>query len=307
MTRLSKTLFVAAAMLAAPVSTAFAEEPVAGEEGAGGEGGEGGGAVDTTQAPVGGDVSASASVGVWSPSIIDRQLVLQKGKLAFQADVGIARAQFSVGSVSSDAETSAGLQIGAGYGVTEKITVGGTYGFTLSDFEIKGPLTLYGNYNLTDNGKLAVAAGADLEADLNGFDDMGESAVDLTIHAGLALRYKITPKFAVFSGNPYVPGPSGQHLSLGLTGNGSTFSVPVGVSFQATPELYTYLNTTLATFLLSDAGGGSRVATVDDTLPFTVGGWFNVNKNIDAGASFASDVHAFGDIMLVLVGARYYN
>lgn len=300
MTRLSKTLFVAAALLAAPVSTAFADEPVAGEEGGGGgEGGEGGAAA--TPAPSGGDVSATAP-GERPSSIIDRSLTLVGGGLAVQADVGILRIPgIAVGQVMSEGTTSVGMVVGAGYGVNEKLTVGGQYGFTLNEFEIKGPLTAYGAYNLSDNGKLAVTAGADVELDLaqdNAF----------TIQAGLAVRYKVAPKFAVFTGNPYTPGPAGQHLSIGLSeGAAKTFSLPVGAAYQATPQLYAYLTTNLATISLSDPGVGDRVTTFNNSIPLGIGAWFNINKNLDAGASYADDLQSFGDAFLVLVGARYYN
>ncbi|MDX2087092.1 MAG: hypothetical protein SFX73_04535 [Kofleriaceae bacterium] len=309
MTRLSKTLCVAAAMLAAPVTTAFADDDEAtagGESGEGGGGADGGGAASAT--PAAADVSATVS-GTLGPSIIDRQLVLEKSMLAFQADAGFASTQDRVGNVTSDAETTIAMQVGAGYGVTDKITVGGTYAFQLSDFEIKGPLTVYGDYNITDNGKLSVAASADVAANFNGTDELGDSSVDLAIHAGIAVRYKIIPKLAVYTGNPYTPGPSGQQLNIGITeGEDKTFEVPVGVAFQAMPALYTYFDANLATISLSDPGmDASRLVTVDDTVPFRIGGWFNVTKGLDAGAAFNSDFHRIGDDYGVTVGARYYK
>lgn len=295
MTRMSKNLFVAAALIAAPATSAFAQDADQSEE-EGATGGAEGEATAPTTDDSAGSVSATAEGGHAS-SIVDRSLTLGASKLAFQADVGIAHA-----SLLGASATSEGLLIGAGYGVNEKLTVGGTYGFTLNEFEIKGPLTLYGAYNITDNGKLSVAGSVDIEVDPSGADTA------FAIDAGLAVRYKLAPKFAIYTGNPYTPGPSGQHLHIGLSGDESkTFAIPVGVAFQATPQLYLHVDTTVATISLSDPGMGSRVVSYGDVVPFGVGAWFNVNKNLDVGASFASlDLPHAGDFWTILIGGRYF-
>ena len=292
MTRISKNLFVAAALLAAPAS-AFAQDAdqPADDTATTTEGGDGATTAPATTEDSGGSVSATAS-GELGSAILDRSLTLGASKLAFQADVGI----------NKFVDTSEGLVIGAGYGVNDKITVGGTYGFTLNEFEIKGPLTLYGAYNITDNGKLSVAGSVDIEVDPSGPDTA------FAIDAGLAVRYKVAPKFAVYTGNPYTPGPSGQHLHLGLSGDESkTFAIPVGVAFQATPQLYLHADTTVAIISLSDPGMGSRVLSYGDLIPFGIGGWFNVNKNLDVGASFNTiDLPNVSDTWNIQIGGRYF-
>lgn len=312
MIRLSKVLIAAAATIAVPVQTALAQDDAPVVEGEAGV--EAGASVDATgdatAPPVEATVEGSVAMG-WPGSIIDRPLVLMAGKLAAHADILIARASFSSGTTSVTS-TSELLAVGAAYGVADKITAGASYAFTLNEFEIKGPLTVYGSFGLTDNGKLSVAAGADLVADLGGVDAMGESTVELAIHAGLAVRYKLAPKFAVYSGNPYQPGPSGQHLTIGLSdGAAKSFALPVGFAAQVTPQLYTYAQTTLATILLSDPGMGDRVAFIGSDaggIPLALGGWFNINKNIDAGASLNfPDLNFAGDFFIITVGARYYN
>lgn len=304
MTRISKNLFVAAALLAAPAS-AFAQDADQPADDTATttttEGGDGAAtAPATTTEDSGGSVSATASTAPGSGPIVDRSLTLNASKLAFQADLGIAHASISIAGMSAS-NTSEGLLIGAGYGINDKLTVGGTYGFTLNEFEIKGPLTLYGAYNITDNGKLSVAGSADIMVQPTDGDTF------FGIDAGLAVRYKVAPKFAVYTGNPYTPGPSGQHLHLGLSGDESkTFAIPVGVAFQATPQLYLHADTTLATILLSDPGAGSRVVSYGDTIPFSVGAWFNVNKGLDVGGSFNTDFKGVGDFWTILLGGRYY-
>jgi len=308
MTRLSKVLIAAAATMAVTGQAAFAQDaepPVEGtpppEDATG------------TPPPDGSTPAVEQTApGGWPSSIIDRPLVLMKGKLGAHVDLLIAHASVTILGMTASS-TSEALVLGAGYGVTDKITAGASYGFTLNEFEIKGPLTVYGDMSLTDNGKLAVAASADLTADLGGqtFDSMGvaSSSTELSIHAGLAVRYKLAPKMALYTGNPYTPGPSGQHLNLGLSdGLAKSFSIPVGFAFQATPQLYAFAGTNIATILLSDPGmGNSRVVSYGDTIPFNLGGFFNVNKNIDAGASFQTDFKGVGDFYVITVGARYYN
>lgn len=306
MARLSHVLFAAAAIAAAPLS-AYADDPVTGDAPADPTTGGGDGAA---VAPPTGETAPG-----WSRSQIDRPLTVQKGKIGAFADLYIAHLSITILGMTTSA-TSEGLGVGAGYGLTDKIEVGGSYAFALHDFEIKGPLTLYGAFAFLHSDKLDVGASADLTVDLSP-DDATE-----TIHAGLAARYKITPKMAVFTGQPNkiggttalgslaAPGPLGQHLTLGLNdGAAKTFSLPVGFGFQATPELFAYLNTNLFNLTLSDVpDGASRFNSIADATPLSVGALFSVNKNIDAAVNLGFlDVQHAGDFYLITVGARYYN
>lgn len=242
---------------------------------------------------------ATVTEGVAVPSIIDRAIVLRKDAFAAHGDLLIAHTSVTIAGMTLSG-TSEALALGAGYGVTDQITAGASYAFTLNEFEIKGPLTAYGVFGLTDNGTLAVSAGADLGVDL-----AANNA--LAIHAGLAVRYKVAPTVALYTGNPYAPGPAGQHLAISLEDGGAkTFSFPVGVAVQATPQLYAFAQTNLATILLSDPGAGDRVRSFDDSIPLTLGAFFNVNKNIDAGGSFQTDLHGIADFYVVTLGARYF-
>ena len=312
MTRLSKVLF-AATLLAAP-ATVFADDPPADgttPDGGGGAGvdASGGVAVGTGDGTATVDGSVSATVGVWPKSVIDRPLTVMKGKLGAEVDLAIARASITILGMT-ESSTSQGLRLGAAYGVTDKIHVGAQYAFTLNEFEIKGPLTAYGAIQLAHSDKLDVAAGVDLVVDLGATDAMGESTTELTLEAGLGVRYKVTPKIAVFTGSPFAPGPSGQHLKIGFAeGAAKTFDIPAGAGMQVTPELFAYLSTNFATILLSEVPmGGKRVMSIADVTPLSLGGWFNVNKNIDVTASLnLYDLQNAGDILSVFIGARYFN
>jgi hypothetical protein len=211
----------------------------------------------------------------------------------------------------SDSTTSEGLALVGGYGISDKLEVGGSYAFALNEFEIKGPLTLFGNFNLTNDGKLAVGAGAGLVLDFNGTDiTTGNSQTDVALVAGLGVRFKLAPKFAVFTGNPWAPGLLGDHLKLGLSGDETkSFSIPIGFAMQATPELFAYISTNLATILISDPGMGvDRVSLISDVTPLSLGAWFALATNIDVGGSVIfPDLQNAGDFWAITVGARYFN
>jgi hypothetical protein len=306
MTRIKLAVFAGTALLAGPAFADDTTEPAAG----------GTTETGTEAAPAGGAGTGMAATDTatgapswWPKSIIDRPLTVNKGKLGAEADVLIQHLSVTFAGMTSS-DTSEGLFLGAGYGISDKLEVGGSYAFALNEFEIKGPLTLYGNYNLVNDGKLAVSGGVGLAFDFNGSDAMGGSTTNVAIEAGLGVRYKLAPKFAVFTGNPWAPGLVGDHLSLGLTdGTLKTFAIPVGFAMQATPELFAYIDTTLATFLLSDPGPmGSRTELISDRTPLAVGAWYNVNANIDAGATLNFfDVQNAGDLWAITFGARYFN
>jgi hypothetical protein len=305
MNRIKLALIAGGALLATP---AFAQDPAPDptvEAGAGAEvnaGGAGAGMEGTVEATGG-------STMAWPKEIIDRPLTVLAGKLGAEADLYIAHASVTIAGMTSSA-TSEGLFLGAGYGISDKLEVGGSYAFALNEFEIKGPLTLYGNFNLTNDGKLAVGAGAGLVLDFAGTDVTdGSSQTDVAIEAGLGVRFKLAPKFALFTGNPWAPGLLGNHLHLGLSGDESkTFAIPVGFALQATPELFAYVSTNIATILLSDPGMGDRAVLISDITPLTIGAWFNLNKNLDVGGSLNFfDVQNAGDLWAITVGARYFN
>lgn len=298
MTHLSKLLFTAAALCAAPVGIASAQDAAPDGDGTTPATGEAAPPAADPAAPA----AAGDATGMWPKSIIDRPITLLKGKVGAGADLTILHASVTVGTVTASA-TSEGLHVGGGYGVSDKLTVGGDYSFALHDFEIKGPLTLYGAFSLTHSDKLTVGASADITLGL------GNDPVTETIHAGLGVRYKLAPKFAVFTGNPWTPGVLGQHLSIGLnSGAAKSFAIPVGFAFQATPELFAYASTNIATILLSDPGMGDRVSTIADFTPVNIGAWFNLNKNLDVGGSLVfPDIQHAGDFYGINLGVRYYN
>jgi hypothetical protein len=196
------------------------------------------------------------------------------------------------------------FSLNAAYGISDQLNVGLAYAFTLgladSDFELAGPLTLWGGYQISHTPKLSLSATAGFTVNLNDTDDMG-------IAAGLGAKYLLSPKLALFTGAPYGPGPVGNHLQIDLGEDGPiTFAVPVGVQFQATPQLNAFVNTELATISISNS---DSIFFGADYIPLGVGGLFAVNHNIDVAASFNLfnlKENAF-DIYTFTIGARWHN
>lgn len=258
----------------------------------------------TTTTTAGGDL-------MWGDAIIQRPLTMPKGKIGIYGDLDIARFSVTVGTTTSSS-TSEGLHAGFGYGVDDKLTVGAEYAFSLHDFEIKGPLTLYGSYALYHQGKLTIGASADLLVDFNGIGSLDpmtgavSSSTDLSLQAGLGVRYMATDKIALYTGNPIAPGPLGQHLSIGLNNSGPiTFDVPVGVALQATPQLYAFLQTDIARFGFSNSSNAFLFA---DFIPLEIGAYFAASHQLDVGAFFnLPDLkNAKFDVLQFGIGARYY-
>jgi hypothetical protein len=168
---------------------------------------------------------------------------------------------------------------------------------------------------LVNDGKLSVAASASLLIQL------GDTTTE-AILAGLGVKYLVAPKIVVFTGGGSFPGttlsfgdaygplagsPSGQHLSIGLNDPMPIgFDIPVGAGFQATPELYVGVSTSIGHIGIKDSDSAFFGA---DFIPLNVGALFNVNNNIDAGAFILlPDLKEIQfDLAFIGIGARYYN
>jgi hypothetical protein len=299
--------------------------------------GEGSGSAEI-EITTGGTAGVGDLASPWPVAIIARPYNLPKSQVAAYGDIDIPHFK------TSSTFTQGAFHLGGAYGVNEKLTAGGEYTFMFAgdgpdQAKYKGPLRAYGIYSLLRNAKMVVAAAADLEMNFAGKFNGGMPGVPLSaattfaLHAGLDARYLVAPKFAVFTGNPFGPGVSGgtgalffpgfsqysvgQHLSIGLNENQPiSFAIPVGAALQATPQLYVYLDTTLANLYLSNGprnanGQGSKSATLigDDTqgIPVNIGALFSVNKNIDAGVNLFDDLRHAGDFYDIALIARWYK
>jgi hypothetical protein len=248
------------------------------------------------------DAGAGLSM-LWPQSVIDRPYVIPAGTISVGATLGVAK--ISITTIdpvtmmpTTTSSTGEGMGIQAAYGISDDLNAGLQYGFSLNEFEIKGPLTIYGAYKLAHSAKMSVAATASFTYDLNS-ESKG-------LNAGLGFRYNVAPKIAVFTGAPFGPGPVGQHLSLSLDDMGPiSFDVPAGAGMQVTPQLFAYLSTNLAHINISNDASGFFGA---DFIPLQLGGQFSINKNLDGYASFIlPDLkNAKFDLFAFTVGATYY-
>jgi len=255
--------------------------------------------------------TASGGGAMWGDEIIQRPLTMPKSKVGIYGDLDVARFSATVGTVTSSA-TSEGLHLGFGYGVDDKLTIGAEYAFSLHDFEIKGPLTLYGSYSLYHQGKLTIGASADLLIDFNGFGSVDpmtgamSSSTDLSLQAGLGVRYMLADKIAVYTGTPIAPGPLGQHLSIGLNNSGPvTFDIPVGLALQATPQVYAYLQTEVGRIGISNSSNAFLFA---DFIPLDLGVYYTASHQLDVGAflDLPDLKNSKFDVLVFGIAARYY-
>jgi hypothetical protein len=284
----------------------------------------------------GGDATAA-----WPMEINDRPYNLPKAEIAAYGDIDILHLTITAGTSSSSA-TQEGIHVGGAFGVNEKLTVGGEYsapvaGDGTDNVAGKGPLRAFGIYALSHDSKMTVAAYGALEMNLaGGFDMMGNLTTTFALHAGLDARYMVAPKIAIFTGSPFGPGMPGatgginfpgfgsfnigDHLFLGLNNSQPiTFNIPVGVSLQATPQLFIFADTVLTSIALSNSPYADTGSTTGDTksvvfigddnlqIPLQLGGFFSVNKNLDAGVTFLDNLKHAGDLYVIGLAARWYK
>jgi hypothetical protein len=250
---------------------------------------------DGSAVPEGG-VAASSR---WPRSVIARQLTLPKGLAQAGADLGFNN-DFS----------AIGLNVVGGYGISDELEVTGFYAFALKDFEIKGSLDVDVGYKLlrgAAGGKLEVIGRGRL-----GYNVLGEGANPLRL--GAQVQYSLTDKIALIS--------PGQQIVVSLEETAGArpmfLQLPVAVGYQATPELYVQLDTTLAQIEISDSGNAFFGA---DTTPLAVTGVYNAMPNLDVSlaiglnltppdtvdpVSMMATEGSVGDSLTFLLGARYY-
>lgn len=332
-----KTLLIGSTLLlAAPA--AFAQ----GDDASGGGGGSAtvGAGADANAGGAGASAGATATAGGdattmgWPAEMGSRPYTLLKGGLAVYGDLDILHVSTSNGTTSTSA-TQEQLHVGVGYGVNDKLTVGGEFSFPFAgdgtdQTAFKGPLRFYGMYGLTHTDKLTVAAEAHFELNLCGGVSISGTSADCAstkaIGAGLDARYVLAPKIALFTGSafgPGVPGATGaivfpglgtggvgQHLNISLESSGPiTFDVPVGVSLQATPQLLAWVAFDVARINIANGpmnGDAVQVIFSDSQgIPTSIGGFFGVNKNLDVGVTILDDLKHAGDLYDIGLAARF--
>jgi hypothetical protein len=112
---------------------------------------------------------------------------------------------------------------------------------------------------------------------------------------------------AVPNETPTAGGILGQQLSIGLySGAPITLDIPIGAGFQATPQIFAWVNTSIAHIKLSNSANAFIFA---DYIPLDIGANYRMSKNLQVEAYMAlPDLeNAQFDLLFFGVGARYYN
>lgn len=240
----------------------------------------------TVTAPPAPDAEPSAR---YPRAVIARPLTLPEGLAVIGADA----------TANHDFSAMAGAPI-VGFGITDDLEVQVPYAFATHDFEPRGSLNVDVGYKLLRgalDGKLEAIARV-----RGGYDVLGKAANPLMV--GIHVQYNITDTVAVISG---VPGS--QQLRISLADNAAMakpvdFSLPLGVGFQATGQLYLQLDTKLFQLAIHDS---SNQVIIADTTPASLTAIYNVLPQLDVQAVIGTDLsNSPGDALSFLIGARYY-
>lgn len=246
---------------------------------------------------------AEAPAARWPRAVIARPLTLPKGIAQVGADF-TANNDFS----------ALRLTAVGGYGVNDDLELTGFYNFALKDFEIKGAFDVDVGYKLLRgavDGKVEVIGRGRI-----GYDALAEGATPLRL--GVQAAYTLDPK------NPkLVFLTPGQQIVIGLSDDAGGakpvyFQLPIQIGYQATPELYLQLDTTLLQLKISDSSNAFIGA---DTTPIALTGTYNAMPALDVIASIGLNLTppsttdpvtmmtiepGVGDTLVFLLGARYY-
>ena len=255
------------------------------------------GTVADPNAPAMPDPNAPAASGKWPRSVIARPLTLPAGVFMVGADI--------VNFTNSFFDPAL-IRVLVGYGITDDIELAfAHYAFPTSDVG-KGAIAAGLGYKLARRamgGKLEAVARAEIGYDLAASVDLttGETSGAVSpLGLGVHVQYKVTPKIALVT--------PGNQLVIGLDPNFIELDIPVGVGFQATPELYVQLDTTIAAINIKDSATAVIFA---DTTPLSLTATYNVMPALDVLAGIAlnltpPDPIGVGDTFAILLGARYY-
>jgi hypothetical protein len=222
-------------------------------------------------------------------SVIARPLTLPAGLAMLGADA----------SANHDFSAMGGAPI-VGYGFTDDIEIQIPYAFATKDFEIKGTLNGDLGYKLLRgavDGKLEAIARV-----RGGYNLLDSAAAPLML--GVHVQYNITDTIAVISGTP-----GSQQLRISLADDAAMtrpidLSLPLGVGYQPTEQLYLQLDTKLVQLDLKDS---ANVAIFADATPVALTLVYNALPALDVQAVLSTDLtNSPGDALSFLIGARYY-
>jgi hypothetical protein len=248
--------------------------------------------------------------GGWA-TIDSRPLTLPTGRLAIDGVFPFFNVSvFDPVTMMTVNNFAIGAVIEGTYGINDKLEVGAGYGFSLDSFDATPVLDIRGAYAALHSDKFDLAVAADFS-----FDTHSSGAIVLGL--GGWFRYRIIPKLSLFTGMPgMIPqvgggigafffGPIGYQLLIELNNkNPVDLAIPVGASYQITPQIYAYAQLVLMDLQLN---GGNNAFIFSDFIPITLGAYYSLdNPKLDIGLAFGDDFKNAGDFYAFTLSARYW-
>jgi hypothetical protein len=218
--------------------------------------------------------------------ILDRGRVLPQSELEARLDLGFTRV-----AAGTSTTTVTGTTLGVGYGIAEKLELRLNYGFTIDPSSSgKGPLGIAVGYSVLNTGPLSMAVGGGLGYNVG----PGELT---PLQLGADVQFKLGEKMALFT--------PGRQLSIGLAGSSKpiTLGLPVGFRYQAAPNVFTEVSTTIVSLGLSHA---NTTVFGADFVPVNLGAVYSLSNAIDLGVTLSDDLKAAGDTFGLGVFGRLY-
>ena len=236
--------------------------------------------------------------------IADRSPTLRAGGLELHGSLPI----FSQTGLGGDRLILGG--VGGAFGLTDDVQLGADYAFEVSpDTDAAGVLAAHGLFRIAHGGQTSAAVGGGV---------LYSHAVDgIAFAGGLQLRIRLNQQFSIFTNTSGIPlcgsclqllGPVTGQLFVAHPNDGGdnlvVLNLPVGLGIQATPELYLFGETVIATVLLSPKT--DSVKEFSDYIGLHAGAWLSASKQLDVGAGLGIDLKNTSDDYLFELRARLF-
>lgn len=252
---------------------------------------------ETARARIG-EVSARAEPQRTWKRIIERPLTLEQGRIGVVLGIAKDGGLYTPPGMDRRWAFATRVHLGAGYGITNEITIGGSWlGGTrlvgavnpttgighISHDADQGAATIYAAYQLAHGPSYSVATNVLFTEDV----ERNEQNVSL----GLSARYRLSHRLAVFTGgSPVAPTYSSKLDWTFNDGGTGALSISAGLEWQWSPRFYMSM-TGNAYYIFLDRPR-HRVSTSLIT-------YVTINEHVDIGAYL--DITSFGLDMRVFL------
>jgi hypothetical protein len=218
--------------------------------------------------------------------VINRPRTLPGAELELNAGVDLFHR-----SDMNSSQTDIRVPLGIGYGISNDFDVHLFYGVLLRP-RVTGeqPVEVRLGYTFLRDRGLTAAARV-----MSGVD-LGDRSVT-PLRLGANVQYNFTPAFALFT--------PGEQLTATLSGGTKSIhlDLPVGVAWQATPQVYASLTTNLAHI---NVANDSNAFFPNDMIPVSLLAFYSPSNALDLGAHLdldlkSTDRFVFGVLVRVFV------